>query len=102
MEAALNNIAEKQGTNVNQLVDLVNENEEILTAMKGKLKQTFVQTMLALVMRSDGACVASGRAPARAPRARVPSRLSRPRSPPRGRPVPPSPRWVPPPQTTAT
>ena len=53
LEADLQEIATKQGMNVNKLIDLVNENESILESMKFNLKQTFVTMMTQIVMRSD-------------------------------------------------
>ena len=42
LEVSLQDIAKTQGTNVEELVGLVNENEEILSQMKSNLTQTFV------------------------------------------------------------
>lgn len=54
LEEQLQNIATKQGTSVNKLVELVNENEEIVDEMKANLRQTVVAAMAKIVMRSDG------------------------------------------------
>lgn len=53
LEQDLHDIAVRQGTNVNQIVDLVNENESLLSAMKSNLRQVFVTSMAKVVMRSD-------------------------------------------------
>ena len=53
LEEDLRRIAEEQNTNVNELVELVNENEEILASMKSNLKSTFASAMAKVVMRSD-------------------------------------------------
>lgn len=53
VEEKLQAIAWKQGTNVEELVELVNENESILKIMKANLKETFVAAMAAVVIRSD-------------------------------------------------
>ena len=45
LEQDLQDIATKQGKNVNDLIDLVNENELILSQMKGNLRQMFVAAM---------------------------------------------------------
>ena len=54
LEQDLQDIATKQGKNVNDLIDLVNENELILSQMKGNLRQTFVAAM-AKVRKLHGA-----------------------------------------------
>mmetsp|Transcript_2574 Transcript_2574/g.5465 ORF Transcript_2574/g.5465 Transcript_2574/m.5465 type:complete len:395 (+) Transcript_2574:155-1339(+) len=53
VEQSLQNIAAEQGTSVNHLVQLVNENESILNAMKANMKETFVASMAGIVLRSD-------------------------------------------------
>mmetsp|Transcript_28175 Transcript_28175/g.48610 ORF Transcript_28175/g.48610 Transcript_28175/m.48610 type:complete len:404 (-) Transcript_28175:212-1423(-) len=53
LEQDLQDIATKQGKNVNDLIDLVNENELILSEMKGNLRQTFVAAIAKVVMVSD-------------------------------------------------
>ena len=60
VEEELRSIAEKQDTNVGALVDLVNENEEVLRGIKGKLKQTFVQTMLTVSAPRPSFCGGGG------------------------------------------
>ncbi len=50
----LEDIAATQGTNVEKIISLVNENEEILNAMKANLRQTVVASLAKIVMRSDG------------------------------------------------
>ncbi len=51
---ALEEIATAQGTNVERITDLVNENESILGAMKANLRRTVVTALAKIVMRSDG------------------------------------------------
>jgi len=53
LEQDLQDITTKQGKNVNDLIDLVNENELILSQMKGNLRQTFVAAIAKVVMESD-------------------------------------------------
>lgn len=53
VEEDLRGIADEQGMNVNRIVDLVNENEEILSKMKHNLKESFVAGLAKVIMRSD-------------------------------------------------
>ena len=46
LERALESLAEKQHTNVQAVVQLVNDNEEILQTMKENLRQMFVQSVM--------------------------------------------------------
>ena len=57
----LEEIAAEQGTNVNKIVELVNENEMILSAMKANLRQTVVASLTKIVMRSDGEFISGDR-----------------------------------------
>ena len=59
IEQDLGNIATTQGTNVEEIVQLVNENEEILALMKSNLTQTFFSAMVKIVLRSDSTLLAS-------------------------------------------
>ena len=56
----LEDIAATQGTNVDKIISLVNENEEILNDMKANLRQTVVASLAKIVMRSDGKCLIGG------------------------------------------
>lgn len=53
IEGELQDIATTQGTNVEQLVSLVKENQILLDAMNRNLKATTVETLLQIVLRSD-------------------------------------------------
>lgn len=53
LESRLQTIAEEQGTNVDSLVELVNENQSILGQMKNNLKQKFAAAVANIVIRSD-------------------------------------------------
>ena len=53
VEQGLQEIAEIQGENVNEIIRLVNENEEILNQMKANMRQTFACAIANVVMRSD-------------------------------------------------
>ena len=57
----LEEIAAEQGTNVNRIVELVNENERILAAMKTNLRQTVVTALAKIIMRSDGKFISGDR-----------------------------------------
>jgi len=48
----LSAISKKQGYNVDSIVKLVNENEEILDAMKGNVRQKVLQDVISIVVRS--------------------------------------------------
>ena len=49
----MQDVSKTQETNVDKIVELVNENEEILTKMRFNLTQMFVTEMAKVVMRSD-------------------------------------------------
>jgi len=53
MEKDLRKIAVEQNINVDEIVELVNENEGILSEMKTNLRQLCVASMAQIVMRSD-------------------------------------------------
>lgn len=53
LEQDLKTVASTQGTNMSDIIKLVNENEEILSAMRVNLTQMFVAAMAQVVMRSD-------------------------------------------------
>lgn len=53
VEEELRIIATEQGRNVDKLVNLVRENEEILTAMKENLRQRIAQDIMKIVITSD-------------------------------------------------
>lgn len=53
VEESLAEIAQQQNTNVEQLVNIVNENQSILNQMKTNLKQTFVAAVASIVIQSD-------------------------------------------------
>jgi len=53
VEESLAEIAQQQNTNVEQLVNIVNENQSILNEMKTNLKQTFVAAVASIVIQSD-------------------------------------------------
>lgn len=53
VEEELDGIAQTQGKNVGQLVDLVNENGKVLTEMKEVLTAELCQNITSIVLRSD-------------------------------------------------
>jgi len=53
VEAELRSIAQEQHGNVDKLVNLVKENEAILTEMRDNLRQRIVQDIIKIVMLSD-------------------------------------------------
>jgi len=53
LEGQLRSIAEAQEVNVNKLVDLVKENEEILSRMRDNLRRRILQDIISIVVKSD-------------------------------------------------
>lgn len=53
VEEELRSIADKQEVNVNKLVELVKENEMILSKMRDNLRQRIVQDIITIVVKSD-------------------------------------------------
>jgi predicted metallo-beta-lactamase superfamily hydrolase len=53
VEQELRLIVDEQGSNVNQIIELVRENETLLDAMKQNLRESFVAEMARLILRSD-------------------------------------------------
>lgn len=53
-EEALRAVAESQSVNVQRLVELVRENEVVLSSMRDNLRRRVMQDIIGIVMRSDG------------------------------------------------
>jgi len=53
IENVLKKIAAEQNANVEEIVELVNENEEILSVMRKQLREIFVASMAQIILRSD-------------------------------------------------
>lgn len=53
VEQELRLIVDEQGSNVNQIIELVRENETLLDAMKQNLRESFVAEMARIILRSD-------------------------------------------------